>query len=157
MNTKIKSEVTASDEEAMAALLDDNLEDVPDLPEFGTPPKGTYRLLHKGYETKKINDKLATECRFSIVETIELANENDTPPKAGMEFSELVWFHNDPMKAKGVLKRQVNNLTGEFGTTNLAELMAKVKDMEVIAVVNTRRDKEDKERFYASVEILRLA
>lgn len=157
MSTKPNAAVTAADEEAMAALLDDNLEDVPDLPEFGTPPKGTYKLKHDGYETKKINDKLATECKFEVLETIELADENGTPPKAGMKFSELVWFHNDPIKAKGVLKRQLNNVTGELGTTNLAELMAKVKDMEVVAVVGNRRDKEDKERVYASVEILRLA
>jgi len=152
-----KQEMSDAEKEAMLSMLDDNLDDIPDLPVFGVPPKGSYKVMFKGLEPKSVNNKACQEIGISIMETRELADPDAVPPAAGMEVSELVWFHNDPVKAKGVLKLKFQAIADELQENNLKALVAKATGMELYAFIDVRRDKEDKEKLYPNITFTALA
>lgn len=152
-----KQEMTEEDQQMMAALLDENLDDIPDLPRFGVPPKGAYKFKIVGFPYKKVNDKPCVEIQVMILETRELANPDAVPPEAGMNVTELVWFHNDPIKAKGVLKQKLEGVAGDLGEGNLAKLLEMVVGMEVNGTCDTRKDKDDPEKLYPNLQFTGLA
>lgn len=159
MSTKPKQQTELTDEERamMSALLDDNLDDIPDLPDFGVPPKGAYRLRVDGFPYKTVNEKLCVEVQVVVLETRELADPNAIPPKVGMQVTELVWFHNDPVKAKGVLKKKLEAVGEEIGEGNLSKLMERATGMELFGTIDHRKDKEDKDKVYANIVFTGLA
>ena len=152
-----KQEMTEEEKAAMLEMLDDNLDDIPDLPVFGVPPKGSYKVMFKGLEPKSVNNKACQEVQVTIMETRELTDPEAVPPAAGMEVSELVWFHNDPVKAKGVLKLKFQAIADELHENNLKLLVEKAKGMELYAFIDVRKDKEDKEKLYPSIVFTALA
>lgn len=147
---------------ALSAVMARNLDSVEDLPDYVTPPEGTYKLLVQKVGPEEINDKTALKVEYCIIETIALADpEGDkehvcTP---GNLFSEAFWF-NDPEKVEktlSVLKAKFGGLAEACGTTNLLGIMNKMEGMQVQAIITNRvvKDKETKKsKIYASTRDL---
>ena len=141
-----------------ASFLDRTIDDIEDLASFEVPPNGTY-ALKVSTECKVVKDKDAVEASFEVVDTVELDDPTETPPKAGNKFSML--FFMDQEVAEGKLKQFLAPFAEAFGERNLGVLVLEKlnKDQGIVAVgsVKRRKDKEDPEKFYADVRNLKLA
>lgn len=142
------------------SLLDRDLDDIEDLPGFAVPPNGEY-LLKMKTEIKEVNSKQAVEASFEIMECIKKDNDADTDAKIGDKFSSLFFLQGDnPDGVKislGKLKELVAGVAESTGQSNLGVLIRDtLADCVVMATVKRRADKEDKEKFYATVKNLRL-
>lgn len=135
-----------------AASIDDlfsaSIEDLADLPAFETPPPGTY-ILRATCSVKKINNKDAVEAAFEVVETVELADPNDKAPAAGTKFSMAFFIDNE--FAIGNLKKFLQPFQAHFGVGNIGALVQEIKEVTISALVKNRKDKNDPEKVYASV------
>lgn len=139
----------------LAGLLNSTLDDVADLPSFECPPSGHYKLA-VSLNVKKINNKDAVELACEILETLELVDVNATPPAPGGKFSTAFQIGNaDVDKAKtamSFLKAAVKPIMEALGTTSFGDVLGgQVQGMQVFATVKRRADKDDPEKFYASV------
>lgn len=131
------------------SLLNANLDDLADLPSFEVPVPGHYQLL-LDITAKKIGDADAIEFSYEVVDTLELANSEDTPPKPGDKFSEAYMLNNE--FGVGKLKVAIKPIAEALGTSSLRDLVGgQVKGMSISATVKRRVDKNDKEKFYAVV------
>lgn len=77
-----------SDTEAVTFDLDNELDDIEDLPSFGAFPTGAYTVdLEKGIEFKKINEHPAMQVAMTLVTVEELKEDNldegELPPSIG--------------------------------------------------------------------------
>lgn len=122
-------------------LLDSNLDDLADLPEFAVFPSGTHKVTVK-FSEKEINNNPYVEMGMKVVETVELANPaEDTPLKPGTEGSCLFSLTNE--FGQGSLKKILSVFAAACGTASLRDTMAAADGMEVCAVVKTKADKKD--------------
>lgn len=154
--------------EKVAAQFDDindlfaaDLDDIADLSSFETPASGAY-VLKVTTSVKEINDKDAVEAAFEIIDTVELKypDEEDkryvAPSKPGTQFSTA--FILGSSTAEGYLKKFLAPFGEHFGTTKVGELVRdKIKDVVISAIVTRRADKDDPDRFYASVKNITIA
>ena len=136
-------------------LLDMNLDDFADLPEFLVPPPGTYNLLLKSMEIKTINEKTAIEINFSILSTVELVNAEDTAPTEGGAFSTLYIMDNE--FGQGAFKAATANLKEALGVNTPRELIESSAGSEVVAVITNRKDKKDPSKVYIKLVDMFLA
>src|SRR5258705_6152544 len=85
-NNEPKVELTA---EQMEALMEGNIDDVENLPDYITPPAGFYKLLVKTVDRKKdMKGKKCIHITFSVQEAIQLNNPAEEKPKEGSLFSQ---------------------------------------------------------------------
>lgn len=129
-------------------LLDANLDDLADLPEFGTYPAGTHKVIIN-WSSKKINDNNAVELAMKAVETIELANPADTPLAPGAEGSVLFMLNNE--FGQGALKALMKVLAPVVGQGTISGIMEASNGMEVVVVTKVRQNK-DKTQSYTDVK-----
>lgn len=135
-------------------LLSASLDDLDDLPSFSVPPTGSY-ILGVSMEQKEINSKPAIEASFVVVETVELADKEETPAKAGDKFSMLFTLNEIGI---GKLKEFCVPFAEHFGEKSIGTLVKEtIKNVQVAATVKQRKDKTDPEKVYASVKILSIA
>lgn len=123
-------------------LLDANLDDLADLPEFVTPPAGAYNATILSIEEKKIGENPAVEFKFKLMETMELANTTDTPVANGTECGVAFMLNND--FGVGNLKAALKPLGEHFGSQNIREIMAAAKGASVLLTTTVRKGKGDK-------------
>ena len=84
----------------MDSLLDASLDDLADMPEFGTYPAGTHRVIIQ-WEKKEVNKHPSLELAMKAVETTELSNPTeDQPLAAGAEGSVLFMLDNEFSQGK---------------------------------------------------------
>jgi hypothetical protein len=128
-----------------ANLLDMNLDDLADLPEFIVPPAGAYQATIISMESKKIGDHPAVEIKFRLNSVEELSDVSETPPAAGTECSTS--FMTDNEFGVGALKAVLKPLAAHFSTTTPRETMAASAGAEVLLVTKVRKGKKgtDKE------------
>lgn len=109
-----------SDVQFDSAILDADLDDLQDLPEFKNFPVGvhaaTLRILKK-----VVNNKSAIEFNFVARETIELAKPEDEPVKAGDSCSCLYFLDNE--FGQGALKKDIKPIAAYMGTSKLGEII----------------------------------
>lgn len=133
-----------------ASLLDSNLDDLADLPEFVVPPAGAYNTTIQGIEEKKIGDHPAVEVKLRFDATLELASPSDAPIKEGTESS--ISFMLDNEFGVGGMKAFLKPLQVALGTNTPRETMAAAKGMQVMVVTKVRSGKGDNaDKKYLSV------
>ena len=99
--------------EMLNDLLDANLDDLADLPEFGIYPSGVHRVIIN-WESKEVNKHPSMEMKMKLIETVELANPaEDQPVAAGTESSSLFMLDNE--FGQGAFKQIMKVLAGACG------------------------------------------
>jgi len=131
-------------------LLDANLDDLDDLPEFVVPPAGAYNATILSIEEKKIGDHPAVEMKFSLQETLELSNATDAPVAPGTECS--VSFMLDNEFGVGGMKAALKPLQVALGTTSARETMEAAKGCSIMLVTKVRSGKgENADKKYLGI------
>ena len=137
----------------ISALLDSNLDDLADLPEFVTPPAGAYTATILSAVERKIGTHDAVEFKFRLEETQELANAGDTPVQNGTETS--VSFMLDNEFGVGALKEMMKPIKAHTGLASVRENMAAAKGLQVLLVTTVRSGKgENADKKYLGVKHL---
>lgn len=130
-------------------LLDMQLDDLSDMPEFAVFPDGAHKVTIK-LEKKEVNKKQAIELLMTLVETVELVNPaEDAPLAPGAETSVLFMLENE--FGQGSLKAFLKPLGEATGITNVGQLIESVNGLEVVVVTNKRWNK-DKTQAYTSIK-----
>lgn len=137
-----------NDTTALDSLLDSNIDDLADLPEFAVFPNGVHRVIIN-WESKEVNKHPCLELGMKLVETVELANPAaDQPLAAGAESSVLFMLDNE--FGQGKMKSLMKTLASACGTSSIKETMEASKGMEVTVVCKVRQNK-DKSQSYTDV------
>ena len=118
-------------------LLDVTLDDLQDLPSFDTFPAGVHQCT-ASFGTKEINGKAAVTLDFKLIETVELANTQDTAPKAGDTSNTMFMLDNE--YGRGNLKKCAAPFMEALDFTSMRELVEGAKDVEVVLVSSLRQD-----------------
>lgn len=139
-------------ESNLDSLLDMNLDDLADLPEFKVFPAGAHRCT-LAWESKSVNDKPSLECKLRLVETVEFADPSETPMEAGTESSMLFQLQNE--FSQGKLKEVIKPLAEHFGVGKLSEVIEASKGVEVLAITKQRMNK-DKTQTYLDIVKLQV-
>jgi len=130
------------------SLLDANLDDLADLPEFGTYPAGEHKVTIK-FEEKTVNNHPCIELQMVAIETEELANPNeDAPLTPGAQGSVLYMLDNE--FGQGKLKQVIKPLAVSMGVSSLRQVVEGAAGMEVTVVTKVRQNK-DKTQSYTDV------
>lgn len=142
----------------LAGLLDTSLADVADLPTYlDYCPNGFYKLKVVSVEQKMVDMKNDSGTKvpgpviqftYEILETLELEKESEKPIEGKAQFSETIFFHKDPEKGKEVVKAKFKDVAEKVGWTTVADVIANLAGMEIGAIVKSKQDKEDKNRYY---------
>lgn len=139
--------------EQLDNLLDANLDDLADLPEFKPFPNGAYRVTIE-FECKEVNKHPSVELKLTCVETLELSDAAaDVPVEAGTQCSVLYMLDNE--YGQGTLKEVLKPLAIHLGVTKVTELMECAKGTEVLVVTKQRQSK-DKTATYINVAKLEV-
>lgn len=128
-------------------LLDANLDDLADLPEFGVFPAGVHKVVIS-WEQKTVNNHPSIELKMKAIETEELSNPEDTPLTAGAEGSVLFMLDNE--FGQGKLKQIIKPLAGATGQGQLRGIIEASNGMEVSVVTKVRQNK-DRTQSYTDV------
>lgn len=126
-------------------LFDTVLDDIKDLPGFEVPPQGHYKLS-VSLEKKNVNDKPCIEAGCTVVETLELSNQNDAKVENGTKFSQLFMMDNEWGQGgfKGFAIPIVTGL-GHAGVT-VSKAVEVVQNVTIAATIKHRYHKEDKSK-----------
>ena len=139
----------------MSGLLDDvlnvNVDDVEDLPDFVEPPAGEYIVKVEDVETKEYTNENTGETsiivspRYSIVQTVQLNNPSEQPVPDGSLFSESFFLKNPAF-----LKQYLKHIYGDAmqGKT-FGDLLNDLKGRTLKLIVKvTRKTVEGEEKVY---------
>lgn len=147
---------------ALAGVLARDLNDIADLPTYIAPPPGVYKLIIEECEPKEINEKTTIVVAYIVVECSALADPKDEVDaaklgtiKMGLDKMSEAFFFDKPENIEttlSVLKAKFGGLGEALGTTNLLEIMSKMKGMQIQAQITNRVDKNDKSKIYASTK-----
>jgi hypothetical protein len=125
-------------------MLNNNLDSVPDAPDFVTPPAGEYRLSVKDcavdtYETKKEPgvQKQRLKMTYTIVQTISTLN-NEQPVPDGSIFTETFMATEQGLGYFKKRIKEIMNATDVVGVT-LADMMNSVKGNEFAARLTIKK------------------
>ena len=131
--------------ELLRGLLEDSIEDIADLPSFKPFPAGAHTCTIK-FEQKEVNDNAGIVVTFTLVETQEQDNPDETPATAGdtcSVFCALQGTEDQVKFGKGRLKEILVPLGEHLGKTDSFEIMEDMQNAEVAIVSTTRMGKDD--------------
>lgn len=127
------------------ALLDGTLDDLADLPEFKPFPVGAHRCKLK-WDLKEVNGQLCPQLELTAIETVELANPEDTPVKAGDTTNLIFMFKKKDgtpnEMGQGQFKNVIAPLASSFSATSNRDAMEKSNGAECLVVTELRVDKK---------------
>ena len=145
----------AQDNFDIDAMLDGTLDDLADLPEFKPFPVGTHAvvltIVDKTAAKDRVNNHPGFEVKMKAVETLELANSDDTPLAAGAETSVLYLLDN-PI-GQGSFKKLLASAAEHFGAKSNRELIADLNGATVAVVTRQRQNKEKTQTYTDIVEM----
>ena len=145
----------AQDNFDIDAMLDGTLDDLADLPEFKPFPVGTHAvvltIVDKTAPKDRVNNHPGFEVKMKAVETLELANSDDTPLAAGAETSVLYLLDN-PI-GQGSFKKLLASAAEHFGSKSNRELIADLNGATVAVVTRQRQNKEKTQTYTDIVEM----
>jgi len=151
------SEVEPTDDTPvdMDALLNESLDNIPDIADYVTPKEGMYQVkvleVNKNHE---VGDATCIQITYEIVELLQAkGSESGDDTKPGDKFSQL-YFMSTFKGAKfnqGLLKKLLLPVALRFGTSDLGSTLDAYAGTTVAAQIKHRRDRDDKTRVYASV------
>lgn len=139
------------------ALLDGTLDDLADLPEFKPFPAGAHKvsITLEATEISKKMKKPCVEASLVYIEPVELADDTETPPKAGDTSNSLYMLDNE--FGQGGLKKILEPLKEALGTSSIRDTIAACKSVEVIVLTYLQVDKKDKDKVYLKIKELAVA
>lgn len=148
---------------ALASVLARDLSQIADLPQYVSPPPGVWKLQINDVEQKEIKEKTTITVTYVVLGCVALSDPTAEDHlarvaaiKDGSLMSEAFYFDKaDKVETTlSVLKDKFGGLATLFGTTNLLEILNKMKEIKPIVQcqITNRVDKEDKTRFYASTK-----
>lgn len=160
MNQATEKDQIAKD--MMMNLLDRNLADVADLPEYlDKAPTGYYKLKVEDivYKNVEIQEKGKTgktdaptvQVEYSIQGILELEDQTipeEKHPKLGSRFAETFFMHNDPQKAIEVIKAKYKAIAEELKIEKVSDLLEQMKGLDIGATVKSKADKNKEDRWY---------
>jgi hypothetical protein len=140
-------------------LLDTQLDDIADLPEFKNFPVGGYRCAVT-MEAKKIGSKNAVEVQLKMLEVLELSDPEAVPPNVG-DSCNACYFHSAEY-GWGSLKKIAAQFAEVAGSGSLKDIVAAVKGIECTVITSLRADKKhnalpenkDSPRYYLEIKEL---
>ena len=120
-----------------------SLDDIPDLPEFGAWPAGTY------IATAKMNRKMVkmkdgeTPCvELSLKMVAVQATESETVPVEGSETSMLYNLQNE--FGLGNFKKVAKSVVSYFGcASSIGAVVGEVQDVPCVVTLSAKKDKSD--------------
>ena len=138
-------------------LLDQELDDLSDIPTFDPFPAGVHRvLLSLEAKEKPVAGHPSVECLLKMVEVQELEDTvNAVAPDPGSEANCLFMLDNE--FGQGKLKMVCKVMAPVVGSTNTREIVDGTTDIECFVITGLRADKEDKDKFYMDIKELKLA
>lgn len=159
--------------ESLDSILDSNLEDVEDLPEYiDQVPAGYYKMKITKCERKTAevakeegsSEKVTvpvTQVEFEIVECLELADTSKDKDAEGAKptnrFNVSFFWHKDIEKTKSAFKTLFSEIAPTQGWQNLLDIERGAKGLEVAAKVKSVADKKKDDRYYHRVSNMTLA
>ena len=145
------------------SLLDATLDDLADVPEFKPFPKGTHKCT-LNIAQKDINGHAAMEWKLTGQETIELADPEDTPIKAGDVCSGAFILTKDEggkkvvnELAQGQFKELLKPFTAHFGTATNRDTVEAMNGCTVVATMGQRAGKKgstSEGKFFPTIEAI---
>jgi hypothetical protein len=127
-------------EKTLDDLLDLQLDDLKDLPEFGVFPDGAHVATIK-FARKEVNKKDCIELTLVGEETQELADpEHDKPITPKAEMSVLYDLGNE--FGQGNLKKIATILSAHFGTKGLGETLQAAEGAACLVTTKKRGSKD---------------
>lgn len=141
--------------EDIDSLLDADLGEIEDLPDFVTPPNGFYKLTVEVDKKKVMKDKKAVQFKFHVVETIQLNNPAEVPVKEGSLFTQAFFPDTSQEKANvwRWLKKAVKPYLESCGAANLSSALDAMNGQMITAVVTLRpNDPKNPTIWYPQVE-----
>ncbi len=139
------------------ALLDGTLDDLADMPEFKPFPVGAHHIL--GTIVDKATNKKdwvgghpAFELKMKIVETLEMANPEEPPAKAGDETNVLYMMDND--MGQGAFKKLLQAVSAKFGAQSPRALIEQVKNLDMNVITKQRANKDKTQMYTDIVEVM---
>lgn len=150
-----EQDLSLNDDSEIDDLLEANLEEIEDLPDYVTPPAGYYKLMVNVDKKKKMKEKTAVQLKFTIVETIQLNNEAETRVKEGSIFTQAFFPDTSQEKANRWrwLKKAVKPYLEASGAPNLSACLDAM-DGQVITGVVSLRWNDEKTMQYPQVDKL---
>jgi hypothetical protein len=137
------------------SLLDGTLDDLADMPEFRPYPVGTHRvnatLVNKTEKKNWVNGHPGYELKMKAIETIELANTEDTPLQQGAETGVLYLLDNE--MGQGSFKKILASVAEKLGPASNRELAAQVVNLECLVVTKQRQNKDKTATYTDIVEL----
>lgn len=137
--------------QSIDSLLDSQIDDLADLPEFAVFPNGVHKVSIK-WESKEVNKHPCLELKMTAIETVELSNAADTPLAAGTESSVLYMLDNE--FGQGKMKEVMKVLSGACGTKSIKETMEASNGMEIQVVTKVRQNKEKTQSYTDVVSVI---
>lgn len=136
--------------DSLDSLLDKNLDDIADLPEWRIFPAGVHKITvnwdtkEREWMDKDKNEKQKGKvvvCKVTHISTEEQVDKNETPLTEGAQATvEFNPYYEQQISAlKGVLK----NMEATVGSNNLKELIKGTEGFEVLMVSKVRKWKKD--------------
>lgn len=143
-------------------LLDMDLDELADLPEFKVFPAGAHRVTIS-WANKVINNKPSVELNLTMIEVLELADPNDaTVINAGDSCGILFMLKNNDGSKNEISEGQLKKIMTELRESgvegrSVAEIMENSQGMECIVVTTKKEDKKNPGTFRAGVSRISLA
>lgn len=136
------------------ALLDSTLDDLEDLPEFKPFPPGAHRA-RASLALKEVSGAQCVELSLKGLETMELAEPTkDVPIKEGDTASVLFMLNNE--FGRGAFKAIAKPLAAALGINTTRELIDAAKEVEVVVVTTSKKDKNDPDRVFMKIKELQV-
>lgn len=141
--------------DAVSDLLDMQLDDLADLPEFRPYPPGAHRCT-LNFESKKVGTHPAIVVKLTCIETLELADTNESPLDKGATATVAYLLDNE--YGQGALKKVAMQLKAAFpGASSLGDIIKEAEGCEAVVVTKLRKDKNDATKFYTDIVELAVA
>lgn len=141
-------------ETLLSDLLDQELDNLADLPSFKVLNPGVHLLRVASFEEKSIGEHPAIEVKLNLVETIELADHSMEVDAPGT--SSAISFLLDNEYGQGNFKEFLKPFGEHLGVTKLRDIMQGAVGMEITAVTKQRVDKKDPEKIYLQIKSVQI-
>ena len=138
----------ALDNMDMNDLLDMQLDDLEDMPEFKNFNPGAHKVTAT-FTTKKIAEKDAVELSLTMIETLELSDPQLEKDEPGTSCSSAFFLDNE--YARAALKACALPFGAALGLGTIREIVEGVKEVECLVLTSLREDKKNPGRFYLNI------
>ena len=151
--------------EELFELLDSSMEELADLEKFEPLPAGSH-LCTLQWDRKDINGNPTVTAKFTLVETLEMANSSDPVPEPG-KTADIAFMLTKKDKntqetvantiGQGQLKEVLRVLKETFGGETPNQIIENSQGAQVAVVFKVRASKDDPDTKYNSIKALTVA